>query len=64
MSEQAAAGVRVNVYGHGDGSEMPQMHVVDATEGRDAAASFFHAYERYFNDRWNTAEHWDFQAYL
>lgn len=61
---RSTALVSFNVYGHGDGAELPQVHILEASEGRDAVRSFYYAYERYFNERWDRASVWDFRAYL
>jgi hypothetical protein len=50
-----------NVYGRGDGSELPQLHVVKAA---DAARSFYSAFDRYFNNLWTPSVIWDFDQYL
>jgi hypothetical protein len=47
-----------NVYGRGDGSELPQLHLVDVSANHPLATSFVHAYERYFEERWSTARPW------
>ncbi len=56
--------VSYNVYGHGDGSELPQLHLVDVSEQTETAGSFFHAFERHFNERWREGEAWDFKTHL
>jgi hypothetical protein len=50
-----------NVYGRGDGSELPQLHVVAAS---DASRSFYFAFDRYFSSLWERSACWDFQEYL
>ena len=63
LIDRRLALVSFNVYGHGDGSELPQVHVLDVSGQRDVSNSFFHAYERLFNERWNQSSVWDFQEF-
>ena len=51
------------IYGRGDGSQLPQLHVARPNE-EHAAESLFHAFEVYFNDLWSHSEPWNFQTYL
>jgi len=61
--DRRVALVSFNIYGRGDGSELPQIHLVDAYEGRDVSTSFFHAFQRYFNERWDEASLCDITDY-
>jgi hypothetical protein len=45
-----------NAYGHGDGSEFPQLRVA-RNEGRDYA-SFYDPFRRYFEALWESATPW------
>lgn len=64
LIDRRLALVSFNVYGQGNGSELPQVHVADAFDGKVVTSSFFHAFERYFNERWRLAADWDFVAHL
>ncbi len=64
LVDRRLALVSFNVYGQGDASELPQLHIVDSSDSRDVSSSFFHAFERYFNDRWTQATSWDFKAQI
>jgi hypothetical protein len=55
--------VSFNIYGIGDGSELPQVHLTRAPERHEVHRSFFHAYERYFNEHWLAAQPWDPEVY-
>ena len=50
-----------NVYGRGDGSDSPQLHVVRAT---DPAQSFYFAFDHYFENLWDRSQPWDYHRYL
>jgi hypothetical protein len=52
-----------NVYGEGDGSQLPQLHLVEL-RGKPSSRSFYHVFERYFNDLWSGGKTWDFKEYL
>jgi hypothetical protein len=53
--------VSPNVYGRGDGSQLPQLHVANsATSGE----SIYRAFEMYFDDLWGRSVAWDFQEFL
>jgi hypothetical protein len=56
--------VSFNMYGKGDGSQLPQLHLVDVSEKHEIDDSFFHAYEKYFNEHWETAKVWDFLEHI
>jgi hypothetical protein len=64
LIDRRIALVSFNVYGLGDGSELPQLHLVNASERHAVSTSFFHAFERYFNERWAEAMPWDFRAHI
>ncbi len=51
-----------NVYGEGDGSQLPQLHLVHL-RGKPSSRSFYHVFERYFNDLWTGSKTWDFKEY-
>lgn len=52
-----------NVYGEGlgDGSQLPQLHVVRGASQVDTR-SFYYPLAEYFRDRWEDAEPWDLRA--
>jgi hypothetical protein len=51
------------VFGEGDGSEFPQLHVRRSAMERDVN-SLYHPFEQYFDELWNSAETWDFAQYI
>jgi hypothetical protein len=51
-----------NVFGHGDGSELPQIRVA-RNDDRDYA-SFYYPFRRYFEALWEDAEPWNPEEYL
>lgn len=52
-----------NVYGEGDGSQLPQLHLV-GRRGHAPNRSFYDVFEMYFNDLWTGSKSWDFKEYL
>jgi hypothetical protein len=53
-----------NVYGEGDGSQLPQLHLVRPPTQK-ASASLYYALEMYFNYLWDRhSKRWDFKEYL
>lgn len=52
-----------NVMGKGDGSQLPQLHIVKPL-GSDETLSFYNPLERYFDDLWERSREWDFHEYL
>lgn len=56
--------VSYNVYGKGDGSQLPQLHLRKETTGKRIVGSFYYAFEVYFNWLWEQSEVWDFESYL
>ena len=53
-----------NVLGSGDGSTLPQIHVLNAAHGQSEKQSFYYPLSKYFDDLWNKADIWDFGEYL
>jgi len=53
-----------NLFGEGDGSQLPQLHVVRAAESRREVDSFYYPFERYFDQIWEKAKPWDFKSFL
>ncbi len=51
------------VFGEGDGSQWPQLHVRRSTTERDVN-SLYHPFSEYFEQLWNEAASWDFNEYL
>lgn len=56
--------VSYNVFGEGDGSQLPQIHTVRAPANRQVSTSFYHAFELYFENLWKKSSDWDFHSYL
>ncbi len=52
-----------NVTGEGDGSQLPQIHVVNKTRER-AINSLYYSLMRYFKDLWEESYEWDFREFL
>ncbi len=50
-----------NVYGEGDGSDFPQLHVMSRST---VTRSFYYAFRRHFDLLWEASEEWDFNSYL
>jgi hypothetical protein len=55
--------VSYNALGHGDGSELPQLHV-RAYEGQRTLRTFYWAFKTHFDRVWGAAEEWDFKKHL
>jgi hypothetical protein len=53
--------VSYNVYGQGDGSQFPQLHVMSRSE---VTRSFYYAFQNYYEQLWKSAEEWNFESYL
>ena len=51
------------VFGEGDGSEFPQLHVRRSAMERDVN-SLYYPFEQYFDELWANAETWDFIQYI
>jgi hypothetical protein len=51
------------VLGKGDGSQLPQLHIVKTGSPRDVE-SLYYAFQEYFESIWQDSEKWDFRAYL
>jgi hypothetical protein len=53
-----------NVWGEGDGSQFPQLHVVNAPQSQRTVDSFYYPLELYFDNLWEKAIPWNFKDYL
>jgi hypothetical protein len=51
------------VLGKGDGSQLPQLHIVK-TSGSQDVNSLFYGFVAYFETIWRESEEWDFESYL
>jgi hypothetical protein len=47
--------------GKGDGSQLPQLHIVKADERKQKAESLYYPLEKYFDELWEDSIEWDFQ---
>lgn len=56
--------VSYNIFGEGDGSQLPQLHVTRASEWERVSNSFYHPFELYFSWLWNLSDEWDFKSYI
>ncbi len=50
-----------NVYGEGDGSQLPQLMLVKSAGGRDVE-SFYYPMKAYFERLWEASKPWDFRS--
>lgn len=51
-----------NVFGEGDGSQLPQLHLKKfKDEGERDVASFYYPFRMYFEKLWEDSSSWDFQ---
>ena len=55
--------VSYNVYGEGDGSTLPQLHIVKRPTQRDVS-SFYYPFREIFWSIWQKSEPWDFVRWL
>jgi len=51
------------LMGKGDGSNLPQLHVIKTAGSRDIDSLYF-AFTEYFAKMWNASDDWDFKEYL
>jgi len=51
------------VLGKGDGSQLPQLHIIKESASRDIN-SLYYGFRYYFDSIWQESEAWDFQKYL
>jgi hypothetical protein len=56
--------VSYNVMGEGDGSQLPQLHILKPSQTERVENSFYYPLEIYFNQLWKSADVWDFKDYL
>jgi hypothetical protein len=52
-----------NAYGHGDGSDLPQL-VIFRAWSTSSKQNFFFPFRQYYERLWNSAEPWDFTEYV
>lgn len=53
-----------NVTGEGDGSQLPQLHIVKPSQTQRVINSLYYPLGVYFEDLWETSDVWDFREYL
>lgn len=53
-----------NVWGEGDGSQYPQLHILNAPPSKRVVHSFYYPLEVYFDNLWDLSEPWNFKDYL
>jgi hypothetical protein len=56
--------VSYNVFGEGDGSQLPQLHVVRTPDNERVVNSFFYPFKVYFDELWEHGEVWNFTDFL
>ncbi|MCL4552043.1 MAG: hypothetical protein M1305_00590 [Candidatus Marsarchaeota archaeon] len=61
--DQSICLVSYNVFGAGDGSALPQLHVV-RQQGTREVTSFYYPFRKYFDQLWDVADPWDHTRYL
>lgn len=49
-----------NIFGEGDGSQLPQLHLTRSDRKRDTN-SFYYPFREFFNRLWEESSQWDFQ---
>ena len=52
-----------NVFGKGDGSQLPQIIVANASDPRRVESTLYYPLQQYFEDLWASSEEWDFVKY-
>jgi len=52
------------ILGEGDGSQLPQLHIISKPLGNRDIESMYYPLNRYFMNMWDEATPWDFQKYL
>jgi hypothetical protein len=53
-----------NVWGEGDGSLYPQLHIVNAPAAKRVVQSFYYPLEVYFDDLWKESSPWKLSDFL
>lgn len=53
-----------NVWGEGDGSHYPQLHIVNLPPPKRVVQSYYYPLEVYFENLWQRASSWNFKDYL
>jgi hypothetical protein len=53
-----------NLWGEGDGSQCPQLHIVNPPPPKRVVQSYYYPLEVYFNRLWERAAPWNFKDYL
>lgn len=51
------------VLGKGDGSNLPQLHIIKTAAARDVE-SLYYGFSRYFGEMWDDSQEWNFQDFL
>jgi len=51
------------ILGKGDGSNLPQLHIVRTTAARDVE-SLYYGFSTYFGKMWDDSQEWNFQDFL
>jgi hypothetical protein len=51
------------VFGKGDGSQLPQLHIIRKSGSRDVN-SLYYGFRSYFDRIWEESRSWDFKEYL
>lgn len=53
-----------NVIGEGDGSQLPQLHIVKPSQTQRVINSLYFPLEKYYEDLWKESDSWDFREHL
>lgn len=53
-----------NVWGEGDGSQYPQLHIVNGPQNQRTVQYFYYPLEIYFDNLWDISTPWNFSDYV
>jgi hypothetical protein len=53
-----------NVFGEGDGSQLPQLHLAKAALSARDTTTLYYPFDLYFSWLWNLSESWDFHSFI
>jgi hypothetical protein len=53
-----------NLFGEGDGSQLPQLHIAKPPEDQRVVTSFFYPFKVYFDELWLHGDVWNFSDFL
>jgi hypothetical protein len=53
-----------NLFGEGDGSQLPQLYVIKPPDDQRVVSSFFYPLRVYFDELWQRGDIWNFSDFL